>query len=293
MGRISQASYAFDVDPRRKERYSLRQSRYDALAQDVSDLAGDAARAGDRLRLLIVGCAGGSELRHLRGKPHFDQIIVSGANLDDKNFVDVEQYTEVFIGDIRMGYPEIDSDRYDVVICEQVLEHLDRLDVPIATLERVLQPGGKLIVGVPIFPPPFHLVRRHVVPIVDALLSRRKTRGHVQAFSLSSFIAEMKQYSGLKLREVRGFRIVSGGPLRRLENYRWWWKFNRRLGDFMPAACIEIQAIMEKPRNSPQPNRGTVEIAVGLDHHVSETNADAELDPGLGRRPALRSTMPF
>jgi hypothetical protein len=36
-----------------------------------------------------------------------------------------------------------------------------------------------------------------------------------------------------------------------------------------------------------------IETAVGLDHHVSETNADAELDPGLGRRPALRSTMPF
>jgi len=45
---------------------------------------------------------------------------------------------------------------------------------------------------------------------------------------------------------VRGFRIVSGGLLRPLENYRWWWRFNRRLGELLPAACIEAQIIARK-----------------------------------------------
>jgi hypothetical protein len=45
---------------------------------------------------------------------------------------------------------------------------------------------------------------------------------------------------------VRGFRIISGGLLRPLENYRWWWRFNRRLGARLPAACIEAQIIARK-----------------------------------------------
>ena len=47
---------------------------------------------------------------------------------------------------------------------------------------------------------------------------------------------------------VRGFRIISGGLLRPLENYRWWWRFNRRLGELLPAACIEAQIIARKAK---------------------------------------------
>ena len=51
------------------------------------------------------------------------------------------------------GYPEIPSGHYDVVVCEQVLEHLAALDIALATLVRVLRSGGRLVIGVPIFPP--------------------------------------------------------------------------------------------------------------------------------------------
>jgi hypothetical protein len=66
---------------------------------------------------------------------------------------------------------------------------------------------------------------------------------------MTSFLKEMEKHTHLKLIKVRGFRIVSGGILRPLENYRWWWKFNRWLGERLPAFCIEIQAIMIKPAN--------------------------------------------
>jgi hypothetical protein len=46
---------AFGIDPMRRERYSLRQSRYDALAQDVSEWV--SAVDGEKLCLLIVGSA--------------------------------------------------------------------------------------------------------------------------------------------------------------------------------------------------------------------------------------------
>src|SRR6185437_3323210 len=58
-----QAGWAFGVDPSRPQRYSLRQSRYDAIAADISDWAAAAAARGERLSVLDVGCAWGVLLR--------------------------------------------------------------------------------------------------------------------------------------------------------------------------------------------------------------------------------------
>lgn len=240
------ANCAFGVDPVRPQFYSLRQSRYDALAQDISNWA-SSDPAGGTLRVLIVGCGAGTELRHIEVKPHFEKLIISGTNIDDLYIYRKERYDQLYFGDFAQSALQIASGSYDIVICEQVLEHLTRIDIAIASLERVLKPGGKLIVGVPVFPPPLHLVRQHIIPRIDRLLSRRKSRGHLQSFSLASLLREFRAHSNLSLLKVRGFRIVSGGLLKGLENYRWWWRFNRRLGELVPGLCIEVQAIFEKP----------------------------------------------
>lgn len=237
--------HAFGVDPFRPHFYSLRQSRYDALAQDVSDWAGQIA-PGEKLSVLDIGCGTGVLLRHLEHKEHLDRMAISGADLN-RDVYRRDLYRDLYLGDLRAGYPQIPSNSFDVVICEQVLEHLPTLDCAILTLERLLKPGGRLIVGVPIFLPPLRFLRQHFVGRMDSLFLPRRSRGHLQAFSLSSLLEEFGKYSHLQVLAVRGFRVVSGGLLRPLEHYRWWWKFNRRLGELIPGACIEIQAIMKKP----------------------------------------------
>jgi hypothetical protein len=82
------------------------------------------------------------------------------------------------------------------------------------------------------------------VPRLPHLL-RPDDSTHQQAFSLASFRREL-QKQPLTVETVRGFRIVSGGLLRGLENYRWWWRCNRRLGALLPALCIEAQIIARK-----------------------------------------------
>src|SRR5438067_6341300 len=71
---------AFGIDPTRPERYSLRQSRYEALAADISAWAGEAAHRGDTLSLLDIGCGWGPLLRYLDTKPPFDRSPVSPAD---------------------------------------------------------------------------------------------------------------------------------------------------------------------------------------------------------------------
>jgi 2-polyprenyl-3-methyl-5-hydroxy-6-metoxy-1,4-benzoquinol methylase len=236
---------AFGVDPSRPERYSLRQARYAALADDISAWAGEAARRGATLSVLDVGCGWGPLLRHLDTKPHFDNVEMSAADVSDTALYRKEIYHDYVVGDLTQGYPEIASERYDVVVCEQVLEHLASLDTAIATLVRVLRPGGRLVIGVPIFLPPLHLARKYLVPLLPGAL-RPDDSTHQQAFSLASFLRELRKQSSLTIDTMRGFRIISGGLLRPLENYRWWWRFNRRLGEWLPAACIEAQIIARK-----------------------------------------------
>jgi SAM-dependent methyltransferase len=236
----------FQTEAKRPRRYRLRQARYVVLAQDIDRWAADAAAAGLPLSLLDVGCGWGPLLCQLEVEPHFASLRISGADLADKIMHRRELYREFFAGDLSRGYPEIASDRYDVVVCEQVLEHLDALDTALATLSRIVRPGGVLVIGVPIFFPPLHLARRHLVPLLARLWPRFQPGDHEQAFSLWSFRRLLRAHPQLGIARMRGFRIVSGGLLRRLEDYAWWWRLNRRLGELLPALCIEVQVLLVK-----------------------------------------------
>lgn len=60
-------------------------------------------------------------------------------------------------GDIA-AMPEVPNDRYDTVVCRQVLDHVPRPWRVLAELHRVMKPGGTLLLSVP------HLSRRHELP---------------------------------------------------------------------------------------------------------------------------------
>jgi SAM-dependent methyltransferase len=108
------------------------------------------------------------------------------------------------------GYPELPAASYDVVICKQVLEHLLDLETPLASIGRLVKPGGRTFVGVPIFLPPLHLGRRYLVPIFDRLCGHKGKRTHVQAFTLANFKATLLAHSKMRSVEARGFRIIPG-----------------------------------------------------------------------------------
>jgi SAM-dependent methyltransferase len=178
-------------------------------------------------------------------------MIISATDLRvDRWLYKRHLFHKLFLGDLSDGYPEISSGSYDAVVCEQVLEHLPRIEAALAALSRMVKPGGTLVIGVPMFPPPLHLIRKHIVPKLDRIFARRKSRGHEQAFSLPAVLRRLRQSPQLQILEVRGFRVISGGPLRSLENYHWWWRLNRSIGKAIPALCIEVQVIMRKADGS-------------------------------------------
>jgi 2-polyprenyl-3-methyl-5-hydroxy-6-metoxy-1,4-benzoquinol methylase len=255
---------AFGIDPKRPQHYSLRQARYDALARDIDALAGKAAEAGQRLAVLDIGCGKGAAAMHLRARPNYHAVDIDATDIGQKYRLETSLYRSIFYGDLTKGYPELASASYDVVICEQVLEHLTELEVPMQTIGRLIKPGGRAFVGVPIFLPPLHLARRYLIPIFDRLIGRTHPRGHVQAFTMTSFKTALLAHSKLSLIEVRGFRIISGGPFRLLEELRSWWAFNRWLGAKLTAACVEVQVVLEKKVTRPASGTGARLARSGL-----------------------------
>ncbi len=247
------AGFAYGVDPRRPEYYSLRQARYDALGADIDAWATEAAAEGRKLKVVDIGCTSGILFRHLEPRPHCAAIEISATDIRIETIYCCERYASIVVDDLMAGNPNTPTNAFDVVVCEQVLEHLPRVDLAIAGLERIAKPGGKVCIGVPIFLPPLAALRD---AWVQASLVWRldKKWSHIQTFSQRSFLRQIRRHSGLELVEIRGFRVISGGPLRPLEHYRWWWRFNRRLGALAPWACVEIQAIFEKPTNPETPS---------------------------------------
>ena len=57
---------------------------------------------------------------------------------------------QTYVGDIQ-DMNSIEADRFDTVLCSEVLEHLPRPAAALSEINRVLKPGGKLILSVPFF----------------------------------------------------------------------------------------------------------------------------------------------
>lgn len=235
----------FGVQPGRA-RYRLRQARYFEMAEDVSRFARETRKSV--VRLLDAGVHSGVSRRYLEARPGGEKIEYHGVDIypRGREFVYKHEEWNLCFADLEFGLPALEDNRFDVVLCEQVLEHLYNVEFALEELARVLAPGGLMILGVPNFPPGLANLRKHVVPLIDRWVGRGP-RSHVQAWSLAEFRDLAARATKCEVTQARGFRFVSGGPLRPLEHFRWWWRLNRAGGAVAPAFCTEIQLVLRKP----------------------------------------------
>ncbi len=242
---------AFGVEPGYAP-FRLRQARYQALAEAVAEYA--RCHHDRPLQLLDVGMGSGRSMRYIQAQSGVDHLEFSGVDLfphGEEHIHNRPQWT-VYHANLEEGLSFLDSSAYDIVLCEQVLEHMQNAAGMLAELERVLRPGGLIVLGVPIFPHGLHLIPYYGKPLMERLLLppekyRTVTHGHVQAFSLATFLQMIRENTQLEVEASRGFRIVSGGPLRALEYHEWWYRWNRRIGAALPSLCTETQVIATKP----------------------------------------------
>ncbi|MFA9479734.1 class I SAM-dependent methyltransferase [Phycisphaerales bacterium AB-hyl4] len=239
---------AFGVEPS-KRRYHLRLARYPGMVDAVRAFREKLATNDDAdrsLALLDIGAAQGRTLKYLKAAGLDEGITFHGMDNEPKatNRIFEADRWHYRMHDAEQGLPYEDG-AFDIVICEQVLEHLHRADFVLSEIGRVLRPGGIAILGVPSFPPGLAAVRRHIVPHLDRLTDRH--RGHVQVFTQQSFVKLIRQTTDLEVERVQAFRCISGGVLAPLENLEWWYRLNRRAATALSHLAIEIQVIARQP----------------------------------------------
>src|SRR5206468_3134631 len=80
------------------------------------------------------------------------------------------------------------DNRFDVVLCNQVLEHVPEYRTALSELHRVLRPGGLLIVGVPNEGSVLGVMRNHVLQ--RSILT---TTDHVNMFTRKSLLERLRE----------------------------------------------------------------------------------------------------
>lgn len=200
--RPGQDVWAYGVEPA-KVKYRLRLARYPALAEYLlSWLCGqDPQRT---YQLLDIGSGFGRTFVYLDAAGIGERFEFLGMDIDPgrKDDVFAENPYTIVAGDAESPL-RFERDSFDVVVCEQLLEHLHNPHQLISEIHRILRPGGLFVCGVPTFPEPIAKLRR-------AMVRRYGLRGsdHVQTYSLRAIRKDLQPY--FEVDEVRGFRIISG-----------------------------------------------------------------------------------
>ena len=92
--------------------------------------------------LADVGC-GDVPLYHFYRDKITDNICVDWENSPtDQSFLDHHV-------DLNKNMSILESDKFDTVLCTDVLEHIHEPNILFAEMVRILKPGGHLIIGVP------------------------------------------------------------------------------------------------------------------------------------------------
>ncbi len=95
------------------------------------------------IKVLDIGCGGGFTSEFIAKKG----AAVSGIDLSDVSIETAKMHSKEsdLIIDYRSGTAEnlpYENDSFDVIICVDVLEHLEDAAIAIAEVKRVLKPGG-------------------------------------------------------------------------------------------------------------------------------------------------------
>jgi SAM-dependent methyltransferase len=242
---------AFGVEPSHR-RYRLRLARYPALAAAIAEFV---RAAPGRVRLLDAGVGRGRTRRYLEPLGVAKRIDFHGVDLHPDLAIRCHDRASwnLVRADVSRPLPYRDA-TFDVVVCEQVLEHLDDPAAALAEIARCLRPGGLLVVGVPTFPPGVAWLRDRVAPHAHA--TDGHGHGHVTTFTKGAIVRLVRSTGAFDVRDVRGFRSFSGGIASALEDFRWWWRANAAFGRAFPSLCAEVQVVAARAGRAALETRG-------------------------------------
>lgn len=208
-------------------------------------LAGHLARrtsSNAPLRILDVGCGDGINLYGLNRMLRTNNWVADLFGVDynplrltrARNIPSLTGLHRASL--VSLPYPRAS---FDVIVCNQVLEHVASDLAALGEMRRVLRPDGLLILGVPNEGCLLARLRNHVLQPSIA-----KTTDHVN-FYTERMLSQRLLGSGFECFELRreGFftpHLALHYLLNRFSQWRW---LARTLGKLLPSQCAELIAV--------------------------------------------------
>ncbi|MDH1661030.1 class I SAM-dependent methyltransferase [Stenotrophomonas sp. GD03777] len=187
----------------------LRQRNFQTLTADLGTRIAPAD--GMRPRLLDVGCAHGWFLEATR--PHFDVV---GIEPDTR----IAAIAEAKGLDVRKGFfPDAlaDGERFDVIIFNDVLEHIPDIDSALVACTRHLTPGGWIVVNAPARTGVLYRISKAMAGLgmpasFDRMWQKDFPSPHVHYLDDAS-VAAIAAHHGLRVSDVRTLPSMSNHGL--------------------------------------------------------------------------------
>jgi len=162
----------------------------------------------DRVRpvsnLLDVGCSKGAKTVIYAQSLGIPLNFASGIEAQSRYSVDAAKKFKVCSLDIEKESFPFPDESFDLVICNQVLEHLKNIYRPLKEMDRVVKTGGWLIIGVPNLA---GLYNRILLLFGRQPLSSAIDGPHVRSFAHRSFLEFLRRNPNFELAAVESANL--------------------------------------------------------------------------------------
>ncbi|HBA62162.1 MAG TPA: hypothetical protein DCZ92_15385 [Elusimicrobia bacterium] len=188
--------------------------------------------------LLDVGCGHGGKTPLYAEALRLSLDRVKGIEPQEKYAAVARAKFEVFSVDIESSVLPFPDSSFDVVVCNQVLEHLKNIFLPLREMDRVVRPGGWLLIGVPNLA---GLYNRLLLLLGKQPISSEIDGPHVRSFAHHAFRGFLESNPNFELTAVDSANLY---PLP--------YPLLERLGGHFPGLSAFTFYLLKKKTNAPE-----------------------------------------
>jgi len=161
--------------------------------------------------LLDVGCCDGKRTIRLAQYFNIGMDHVYGLDAYDLFTGSNQNYFTVSQIDLEINPLPYQDDMFDLVICNQVLEHLKNYDNVLYQMIRVTKAGGYILIGIPNLA---HLINRiYLLFGIQPMCISLDSRQHVRGFTHKAFLAKIHSLPKIHYMDCAGSAIIYPLPI--------------------------------------------------------------------------------